>query len=71
MIATNFEEWKNCIVNDCRIKLTKEYAQRRLKIYEDKRHKETKEFIRLYGENHWNNIVYWLKKVAESSESYN
>ncbi|MEM9848388.1 MAG: hypothetical protein AAF847_10900 [Bacteroidota bacterium] len=69
MIARNFEEWKNCIVNDCKIKLTKAYAQSRLKVLEDRRHKETKEFIRLYGKNHLSNIVYWLKKVAESSES--
>ncbi|MEM8526327.1 MAG: hypothetical protein AAGG68_16920 [Bacteroidota bacterium] len=69
MIARNFEEWKDCIVNDCRIKLTRAYAQSRLKVYENRNNRETKEFIRLYGENHWSNVVYWLKKAMESSES--
>ncbi len=30
MISHTFQEWKNCIVNDCKIKLTKDFAQQRL-----------------------------------------
>lgn len=63
MIAQTFEEWKNCIVNDCKINLTKEFAKSRLKVYEDRSKPETKKFIKLYGESHLNNIIYWLKKV--------
>ena len=63
MIPQTFEEWKNCIVNDCKIPLTKEFAQSRLKVYEDGQNKETKEFVRLYGQDHLNNIIYWLKQV--------
>lgn len=63
MIPRNFEEWRNCIVHDCGINLTKEFARRRLKVLEDKTQPETKEFVRLYGKNHLNNVVYWLKKV--------
>lgn len=33
MIPITFEEWKDCIVNDCHIKLTKEFATSRLKVY--------------------------------------
>ena len=65
MILTNFEEWKNCIVNDCNIKLTKDFVGGRLKIYKDKRNPETKKFIQLYGEQHLNNIIYWLQKAAK------
>ncbi|MEM9885441.1 MAG: hypothetical protein AAF849_06075 [Bacteroidota bacterium] len=68
MIARNFEEWKDCIVNDCKIKLTNAFIQSRLKVYEDRSKKETKEFIRLYGENHLSNIIYWLKRAQ--SEAY-
>ena len=64
MIPTTFEQWKDCIVNDCKIKLTKDFAASRLKIYEDKRNPETKKFIQLYGKQHLNNVIYWLKKVA-------
>ena len=60
-----FEEWKNCIINDCKIKLTKEFTASRLKVYEDKRNAETKKFVALYGEQHLNNVIYWLKKASK------
>ena len=63
MIPTTFEEWKNCIVNDCKIKLTKEFIQSRLNVYENRRNPETQKFLELYGESHLNNVIYWLKKV--------
>ncbi|MEM6722869.1 MAG: hypothetical protein AAF598_02465 [Bacteroidota bacterium] len=63
MIPTTFEEWKNCIVNDCKIKLTKEFAQKRLTVYLNNHNPETKKFIQLYGKEHLNNIIHWLKKV--------
>lgn len=63
MIPKTFDEWKNCIVNDCKIKLTDAFVQSRLKVYENRKNPETRKFIELYGENHLNNVVYWLKKV--------
>ncbi len=63
MIPLTFEEWKNCIVNDCKIKLTKTFAEKRISIYEDNNNPETKKFIELYGKRHMNNIIYWLKKI--------
>ncbi len=66
MIPQTYDEWKDCIVNDCKINLTKDFAQRRLAIYEDKRKAETIQFIRLYGENHLSNIIHWLKKSMKA-----
>ena len=66
MTPTSYEEWKNCIVNDCKIKLTQKFIASRLKVYEDKRHPETKKFIALYGDQHLNNIVYWFKRASKS-----
>jgi len=63
MIPKTFEEWRNCIVNDCKIDLTKAFAQNRLKVYEDKNNPKTKKFIKLYGETHLNNIIHWFKKI--------
>lgn len=67
MIPSTFEEWKNCIVHDCKIKLTQDFAQKRLQVYEDRSKAETKQFIKLYGESHLNNIVHWLKQVAATA----
>lgn len=67
MIPRSFEEWKNCIVNDCNINLTPQFIQKRLKVYEDRRNAETKAFIRLYGEEYLNNIIHWLKRAERAA----
>lgn len=63
MIPQTFEQWKNCIANDCSINLNKEFAQQRLAVYQKKDHPETQKFVSLYGENHLQNIIHWLKQV--------
>ena len=63
MIPRTFEEWRNCIVNDCKINLTKEFAQQRLAVYQNKEHAETPKFISLYGEQHLLNVVQWLQQI--------
>jgi len=60
MIPQTYEEWKNCIVHDCKIKLTKDFAQQRLAVYQNRANPETRKFISLYGEQHLQNITHWL-----------
>lgn len=52
MIPRTFEQWKKCIINDCKIKLTKGFALNRLAVYQDTKNKETQKFVVLYGEQH-------------------
>lgn len=63
MIPQTFNDWTNCIVNDCKINLTKDFAQQRLAVYQDKRNAETQKFISLYDEQHLNNIIQWFNQV--------
>lgn len=63
MIPSTFEEWKYCIEHDCRIPLTKEFARKRLEVYQDESNPETKKFASLYGEHHVYNIKNWLNKI--------
>lgn len=63
MIPQTFEQWKQCIVNDCRIDLTTEFAERRLTVYQNETNPETRRFVELYGEQHLQNIIRWLKQV--------
>ncbi|MEM1322549.1 MAG: hypothetical protein AAGG75_19955 [Bacteroidota bacterium] len=65
MVPTTFEEWKNCIVNDCKIKLTRDFVAGRLKVYKAKNNPETRKFVQLYGEQHLNNIIYWLERSSK------
>jgi len=63
MIPQTFEEWKNCIVNDCKINLTKDFAKERLSVYQDPQNKETQKFISLYGKQHLQSVIYWFIKI--------
>jgi hypothetical protein len=63
MIPQTFQEWTNCIVNDCKINLNKEFAVKRLAVYTDKNNPETQKFSALYGEQHLENIIQWLKQL--------
>lgn len=63
MIPQTFEQWKNCIVHDCKINLTRDFTQQRLTVYQDENNPETKKFIQLYGEQHLSNIINWLKQI--------
>ncbi len=63
MIPQTFEQWQNCISNDCKINLTKDFAQQRLEVYQKRSNPETQKFVSLYGEQHLQNIIHWLKQV--------
>ena len=60
MIAKTYEEWKQCIVIDCKIELTRAFVEKRLAIYRDIDSEETKKFISLYGQPHYVNIISWF-----------
>jgi len=64
MIPQTFNDWTNCIVNDCKINLTKEFAEQRLTVYQDNKNSETEKFISLYGEKHLQNIINWFNEIA-------
>lgn len=64
MIPQTFNDWTNCIVNDCKINLTKEFAEQRLLVYHDNKNAETQKFISLYGEKHLQNIINWFNEIA-------
>lgn len=63
MIPKTFEDWKYCIVQNCKIPLTKEFAAQRLTILENKNHKETKRFKELYGKKYLQNIISWYRQI--------
>lgn len=60
MTPQTFEQWLDCIVNQCEIELTKDFAKRRLAVYRNPDHSETRIFIQLYGTNHLKNIIHWF-----------
>lgn len=63
MIPQTFNDWTNCIVNDCKINLTREFAKQRLAVYQDNKNVETQKFISLYGQQHLLNIIQWFQQI--------
>lgn len=66
MIPQTFEQWKHCILYDCKIVLTREFVQKRLAVLEDTEHPETKKFVQLYGQQHLSNIISWFTIVLNT-----
>lgn len=64
MIPHTFEQWKDCIVNDCKIDLNSAFARGRLTVYQNQTHPETQKFRSLYGEEHLQNIIHWFSRIC-------
>jgi hypothetical protein len=64
MIPQTFNDWRNCIVNDCKINLTKDFAAQRLAVYKNPQNPETQKFIYLYGDVHLQNIISWFNQIV-------
>lgn len=63
MIPKTFEQWKYQLINHCKVDLTKDFAQKRLSIYEDPANPETREFVAVYGTDHLQNILKWFRQI--------
>jgi hypothetical protein len=64
MIPQTFNDWRNCIINDCKINLTKDFASQRLAVYQNPQNPETQKFIALYGETHLQNVISWFNQMV-------
>lgn len=63
MIPQSFEQWRYCIEKECKIKLTKEFALKRLAVYQNRAAPETQKFISVFGEQHLENVIKWFQLV--------
>ncbi|WPQ62677.1 hypothetical protein SIO70_30420 [Chitinophaga sancti] len=63
IIPTNFVEWKFCITQQCQIQLTSHFINSRISELENLNSKSTTDFIALYGDKHWQNVLTWFKKA--------
>ena len=65
MIPTSYEQWFECITIKCKIPLTKEYIELRLKSLNDPKLTETIKFTSLYGEEHLNKTIKWFERALK------
>lgn len=62
-IPSSYEQWKHCITHDCGIPLNSEFVLSRINTLENRKTEYAKQFIRLYGEAHYTNVVQWFKQA--------
>ncbi|MBZ4192570.1 hypothetical protein [Niabella beijingensis] len=61
MIPHTYHAWRHCLEQDCGIRLTEAFAQKRLRIYRDATHPETKRFADRYGAGHLRQVIRWFE----------
>ncbi len=66
-IPQNFEEWRHCIVVECGLKLTPSFIEERIASLQNSNEHYTKQFIRLYGEQHLQKVLGWFIQARDMS----
>jgi hypothetical protein len=64
MVPENFDDWVICITKHCKVNLNSSFAKKRLAVYEDGNHAETKKFKAIYGQQHLENIILWYRQIV-------
>jgi hypothetical protein len=62
-LPRDYEAWKYCITMKCGIPLTREFIEKRLSIYNEVGHTETRRFAELYGSPHLARVQEWLARA--------
>lgn len=63
IIPANYQQWRHCITEICRIPLTSEYIDQRLKSLTNPKDHTTQQFIQLYGEQQRQMTLQWFAKA--------
>lgn len=63
IIPHNFQDWKHCITVKCGIELTPDFVIQRLANMENKESAANRDFIKLYGEEHFNQVREWFQQL--------
>lgn len=66
VIPQNYEEWKHCIIVECGLELTPEYISERISSLQNERDHYTQQFVRLYGQQHYQNVLGWFMQAQKS-----
>ena len=64
MALTTYEDWRECIEVHCGIPLVESFIAERLAELQDRSHPKTREFERLYGEEHLMRTIGWFEQAG-------
>ena len=61
----HFGDWKKCITQKCKIPLTQEYVNERIKLLSDANSSERKRFVEKYGAHWTGTIIDYFKQARD------
>ena len=65
LIPTSYEEWEHCITVECKIPLTLEFVEQRIKSLQDNGDFYTQKFIGSWGEAHHAKTLSWFQEAQK------
>ncbi|NRB75881.1 MAG: hypothetical protein HRU46_16095 [Verrucomicrobiales bacterium] len=63
----SYEEWREAMNSRCKIALTQEYCNGRIRALEDTKDPATAMFIDLFGSSYRDKVVGWLERASAES----
>ena len=69
MALNTYQDWRECIEVHCGIPLTPGFIGERLAELRDLGNPKTREFQRLYGEQHLERTIGWFEQAAKDVEA--
>lgn len=61
IIPQNYQEWRHCITDNCRLELTSDYIEQRINALQE----YDPVFLQLYGKQHWQQTLEWLNRAQQ------
>jgi len=59
----NFDDWKHCITEICKVPLTPDFVAKRLKELRDTKNFDTQKFVASWGEPHRQQVIAWFEQA--------
>jgi hypothetical protein len=64
-ITKHYNHWKECLVRNLGSGFNLDFVGKRLAIYSDSNHSETKKFVNCYGRARLETILSWFQQAKE------
>lgn len=67
IIPKTYEEWTHCITVECGLELTQHFISQRISALKDDRDYYTQQLVKLYGQEHRQQVLGWFSQAQESA----
>ena len=65
-IPKNYQEWQHCIIVECGLELTPSFVEKRITSLQNTSEHYTQQFLRLYGQQHYEKVLGWFIQARDS-----